>query len=53
MAVYLYTGGYNTVAKSGVGKAIEHQRAALRAAGVPLVDKLPPVGPEAKTASST
>lgn len=48
MSVYLYTGGYKTVAKSGVGKALEHQRAALQSAGVPLLDKLPPIGPEAK-----
>lgn len=48
MSVYLYTGGYKTVAKSGVGKALEHQRAALQAAGVPLLDKLPPSGPEAE-----
>ena len=48
MAVYLYTGGYKTVSKSGVGKALEHQRAALQAAGVPLVDTLPPVGPDAR-----
>lgn len=48
MAVYLYTGGYKTVSKSGVGRAIEHQRAALEAAGIPLVEKMPPAGPEAQ-----
>lgn len=48
MAVCVYSGGYRTVRKSGVGKALEHQRAALRAAGVPLTENIPPVGPRAK-----
>ena len=48
MAVYLYTGGYKTVCKSGVGKALEHQRAALQAVGVPLVETMPPAGPDAR-----
>ena len=48
MSVFLYTGGYDTVRKSGVGKALEHQRAALQAAGVPLIDYLPAAGPDAK-----
>ena len=48
MAVYLYTGGYKTVCKSGVGKALERQRSALQAVGVPLVETMPPAGPDAR-----
>ena len=48
MSVCIYRGGYNTVRKSGVGKALEHQAAALKSAGLPLVDQLPPAGPEAR-----
>lgn len=48
MSVCIYQGGYNTVRKSGVGKALEHQAAALKSAGVPLVGEIPPAGPQAK-----
>lgn len=48
MVVCVYDGDYSLVSKSGVGKAIEHQKAALRAAGVQLVDKIPPAGPQAR-----
>ena len=48
MSVCIYRGGYNTVRKSGVGKALEHQAAALKSAGLPLIDQIPPAGPGAK-----
>ena len=48
MSVCIYRGGYDTVRKSGVGKALEHQAAALQSAGLPLVEDIPPAGPEAK-----
>ena len=48
MSVCIYRGGYQTVRKSGVGKALEHQAAALKSAGLPLIDQIPPAGPEAK-----
>ena len=48
MSVCIYRGGYETVRKSGVGKALEHQTAALQSAGLPLVDAIPPAGPAAK-----
>ena len=48
MSVCIYQGGYDTVRKSGVGKALEHQAAALKSAGLPLVEEIPPAGPEAK-----
>ena len=35
MSVCIYHGGYDTVRKSGVGKALEHQTAALKSAGLP------------------
>ena len=47
MAVCIYSGGYQTVRQSGVGKALEHQRGALKAVGVPLVDDIPAAGPDA------
>ena len=48
MSVCIYQGGYDTVRKSGVGKALEHQAAALKSAGLPLVAEIPPAGPEAR-----
>lgn len=48
MGVCIYMGGYDTVKTSGVGKALEHQRAALQAVGIPLVEDIPPAGPKAK-----
>lgn len=36
MSVYLYAGGEQIVGRSGVGQAIQHQRGALRAAGIPM-----------------
>ena len=48
MGVCIYSGGYDTVKKSGVGKALEHQRAALQAVGIPLVEDIPAAGDAAK-----
>ena len=48
MSVCIYRGGYNTVRTRGVGKALEHQAAALKSAGLPLIDQIPPAGPGAK-----
>lgn len=48
MSVCIYRGGYETVRRSGVGKALEHQTAALQSVGLPLVDAIPPAGPAAK-----
>lgn len=39
MEVYLYQGGKNIVAKSGIGQAIRHQKKALEKAGVHTVSK--------------
>lgn len=44
MSVCIYSGGYHTVSKSGVGKALEHQTGALRSVGVPLTEHIPPAG---------
>lgn len=49
MGVCIYSGGYETVKKSGVGKALEHQRAALQAVGIPLVEQLPSAGESARS----
>lgn len=38
MTTHLYTGGLRTVARSGVGQAVAHQRAMLRSAGVEVTD---------------
>jgi len=38
MTTHLYTGGLAVVAKSGVGQAVNHQRAMLRCAGVPVTE---------------
>ncbi len=39
MKAYIYQGGFSLVKKSGVGKAIEHQKKMLKAAGVPMAKK--------------
>ncbi len=44
MSVCIYRGSYKLVAQSGVGRALEHQAIALRSAGVPVTDAIPPVG---------
>ncbi len=48
MSVCIYRGGYETVRKSGVGKALEHQAAVLQSAGIPLTDRIPPAGSAAE-----
>lgn len=40
MSVYLYTGGFRMVKRSGVGQAILHQHQALAAANIPVSQKL-------------
>ena len=48
MSVCIYRGGAGAVRTSGVGRALEHQAAALKEAGLPVVGKLPPAGPESR-----
>lgn len=48
MSVCIYQGGADEVWSSGVGRALEHQAAALKEAGLPLVEKIPPAGPESR-----
>ena len=48
MSVCIYRGGAGAVRTSGVGRALEHQAAALKEAGLPVVGELPPAGPESR-----
>ena len=40
MKVLLYTEGLKVVGKSGLGKAINHQKKALESVGIPYTTKL-------------
>ena len=48
MSVCIYRGGAGAVRTSGVGRALEHQAAALKEAGLPVVGALPPAGPDSR-----